>query len=417
MNITVPPHDIHRLLHAEHDDPFGVLGLHQIDQVWVVRSFRPDAKELAIVDRHNVERRFPAIRIVEEGLYEALLEGVSEAFDYLLEVTTWSGETFQISDPYSYGPILGELDMHLYKVGNHYEIYEKLGAHLTQINGYAGVSFAVWAPSAQRVSVVGDFNSWDGRTHQMRKRIEAGIWEIFVPGVGESAHYKYEIRNCFGNVVLKSDPFSFFGQHGVQTASLVFNLDRFKWSDDAWVEERKTRYWPQQPVSIYEVHLGSWARVPEENDRYLSYIELADRLIPYVKEMGYTHVELLPVAEHPFDGSWGYQVTGYYAPSSRFGNPDEFRHFVDRCHQEGIGVILDWVPGHFPKDAFGLAQFDGTGLYEHADPRQGEHRDWGTLIFNFGRNEVRNFLIANGLFWLDKYHIDGLRVDAVASML
>jgi len=417
MNITVPPHDIHRLLHAEHDDPFGVLGLHQIDQVWVVRSFRPDAKELAIVDRHNVERRFPAIRIAEEGLYEALLEGVSEAFDYLLEVTTWSGETFQISDPYSYGPILGELDMHLYKVGNHYEIYEKLGAHLTQINGHAGVSFAVWAPSAQRVSVVGDFNSWDGRTHQMRKRIEAGIWEIFVPGVGESAHYKYEIRNCFGNVVLKSDPFSFFGQHGVQTASLVFNLDRFKWSDDAWVEERKTRYWPQQPVSIYEVHLGSWARVPEENDRYLSYIELADRLIPYVKEMGYTHVELLPVAEHPFDGSWGYQVTGYYAPSSRFGNPDEFRHFVDRCHQEGIGVILDWVPGHFPKDAFGLAQFDGTGLYEHADPRQGEHRDWGTLIFNYGRNEVRNFLIANGLFWLDKYHIDGLRVDAVASML
>src|SRR6266478_7199206 len=417
MNITVPPHDIHRLLHAEHDDPFGVLGLNQIDQVWVVRSFRPDAKELAIVDRHNVERRFPAIRIVEEGLYEALLEGVSEAFDYLLEVTTWSGETFQISDPYSYGPILGELDMHLYKVGNHYEIYEKLGAHLTQIKGHAGVSFAVWAPSAQRVSVVGDFNSWDGRTHQMRKRIEAGIWEIFVPGVAEGAHYKYEVRSCFGNVVLKSDPFSFFGQHGVQTASLVFNLDRFKWSDDAWVEERKTRYWPQQPVSIYEVHLGSWARVPEENDRYLSYIELADRLIPYVKEMGYTHVELLPVAEHPFAGSWGYQVTGYYAPSSRFGNPDEFRHFVDRCHQEGIGVILDWVPGHFPKDAFGLAQFDGTGLYEHADPRQGEHRDWGTLIFNYGRNEVRNFLIANGLFWLEKYHIDGLRVDAVASML
>lgn len=217
--------------------------------------------------------------------------------------------------------------------------------------------------------------------------------------------------------MLKSDPFSFFGQHGVQTASLVFDLDRFKWNDAVWVEERKTRYWPKQPVSIYEVHLGSWARVPEENNRYLSNIEFADRLIPYVKEMGYSHVELLPVAEHPFDGSWGYQVTGYFAPSSRFGNPDEFRHFVDRCHQEGIGVILDWVPGHFPKDAFGLAQFAGTQLYEHADPRQGEHRDWGTLIFNFGRSEVCNFLIANGLFWLDKYHIDGLRVDAVASML
>jgi 1,4-alpha-glucan branching enzyme len=417
MNTTVPPHDIPRLLHAEHDDPFGVLGLHQIDQAWVVRSFRPDAKELAIIDRQHVERRFPATRIAEEGLFEAPLEGVSEGLDYLLEVTPWSGEIFQISDPYSYGPILGELDMHLYKVGNHYEIYEKLGAHLTEINGHAGVSFAVWAPNAQRVSVVGDFNGWDGRIHQMRKRVEAGIWEIFVPGVSESAHYKYEIRNCFGSVVLKSDPFSFFGQHGIQTASLVFNLDRFQWSDDAWIEQRKTRYWPKQPISIYEVHLGSWARIPEENNRYLSYLELADRLLPYVKEMGYTHLELLPVAEHPFDGSWGYQVTGYYAPTSRFGNPDEFRHFVDRCHQEGIGVILDWVPGHFPKDSFGLAQFDGTRLYEHADPRQGEHRDWGTLIFNYGRNEVRNFLIANGLFWFDKYHIDGLRVDAVASML
>jgi 1,4-alpha-glucan branching enzyme len=417
MNTKLNPHDIHRLLHAEHDDPFGVLGLHQVDQSWVVRSLRPDAKELAIVERHNPRRRFSALRIAEEGLFEAQLEGVTESLDYLLEVTTWSGETFQVSDPYSYGPILGELDMHLYCVGNHYEIYEKLGAHLTEINGHPGVSFAVWAPNAQRVSVVGDFNGWDGRAHPMRKRIEAGIWEVFIPGVGESAHYKYEIRNSSGNIVLKSDPFSFFGQHGVQTASLVFNLDRFEWSDAAWVEERKAQYWPKQPVSIYEVHLGSWARVPEENNRYLSYLEFADRLIPYVKEMGYTHIELLPIAEHPFDGSWGYQVTGYYAPTSRFGNPDEFRHFVDRCHQEGIGVILDWVPGHFPKDSFGLAQFDGTQLYEHADPRQGEHRDWGTLIFNFGRAEVRNFLIANGLFWLDKYHIDGLRVDAVASML
>ena len=417
MNTTVSDQDIYRLLHAEHDDPFAVLGLHQIGQVWVVRSLRPDAKELAIVDRHRVDRRFPATRIAEEGLFEAQLEGVTVAFDYLLQVTTWSGETFQISDPYSYGPILGELDTYLYSAGEHYEIYEKLGAHLTEINGHAGVRFAVWAPNAQRVSVVGDFNGWDGRTHSMRKRIEAGIWEIFVPGIGESVHYKYEIRNCFGKVVLKGDPFSFFGQHGVQMASLVFNLDRFKWSDDAWLAERKTRYWPKQPVSIYEVHLGSWARVPEENNRYLSYLEFADRLIPYVKKMGYSHIELLPVAEHPFDGSWGYEVTGYFAPTSRFGNPDEFRHFVDRCHREGIGVILDWVPGGFPKDAFGLAQFDGTPLYEHADPRQGEHREWGTLIFNFGRNEVRNFLIANGLFWLDKYHIDGLRVDAVASML
>jgi 1,4-alpha-glucan branching enzyme len=417
MNTTIFAADIHRLLHAEHNDPFGVLGLHRVGQVWVVRSLRPDAKDLAIVDRYDIERRFPASRIAEEGLFEAELRGVTEAFDYLLEVTTWSGEIFQTSDPYSYGPVLGELDTYLYCMGNHYEIYEKLGAHLREINGHAGVSFAVWAPNAQRVSVVGDFNSWDGRTYPMRRRIEAGIWEIFVPGVRENAHYKYEIRNCFGNVVLKSDPFSFFAQHGVQTASLVFNLDRFKWSDDAWVAERKTRYWPQQPVSIYEVHLGSWARVTEEDNRYLSYLEFADRLIPYVKKMGYTHIELLPVAEHPFDGSWGYQITGYYAPTSRFGNPDEFRHFVDRCHQESIGVILDWVPGGFPKDASGLAEFDGTQLYGLTDPRRAEHRDWGTLIFNFGRNEVRNFLIANGLFWLDKYHIDGLRVDAVASML
>jgi 1,4-alpha-glucan branching enzyme len=417
MNTTLASGDIHRLLNPEHDDPFVVLGLHRVDGLWVVRAFRPDAKELTIVDRYNPKRRFPADRIANEGLFEAQLPEVKEAFDYLLEITTWSGETFQISDPYSYGPILGDLDMYLYREGNHFEIYKKLGAHLTEINGHAGVSFAVWAPNAQRVSVVGDFNGWDGRAHPMRKRIESGIWEIFIPGVVEEAHYKLELRNCFGQVVLKSDPVGFFGQHGIQTASLVFNLDRFKWSDDEWMETRKARQWHKEPVSIYEVHLGSWARVPEEGNRYLSYIELADRLIPYVKDLGFTHIELMPVAEHPFDGSWGYQVTGYFAPTSRFGNPDEFRHFVDRCHENGIGVIMDWVPGHFPKDAHGLAQFDGTYLYEHADPRQGEHRDWGTLIFNYGRNEVRNFLIGNGLFWLDEYHIDGLRVDAVASML
>jgi 1,4-alpha-glucan branching enzyme len=417
MNATLTSADIHRLLNAEHDDPFGVLGLHKIDDLWVIRAFRPDAKELAIIDSHRPDRHFPANRIANEGLFEAPLTGVTDAFDYLLEVTTWSGVTLKLSDPYSYGPILGELDMYLYKEGNHYDIYKKLGAHLTEINGYAGTTFAVWGPNAQRISIVGDFNGWDGRCHPMRKRLESGIWEIFIPGVVEGTHYKLEVRNCFGQIVLKSDPFAFYGQHGIQTASLVFNLDRFKWSDDEWIQTRKTKQWHKEPVSIYEVHLGSWARVPEEGDRFLSYIEFADRLIPYVKDLGYTHIELMPVAEHPFDGSWGYQVTGYFAPTSRFGNPDEFRHFVDRCHENGIGVIVDWVPGHFPKDAHGLALFDGTHLYEHADPRQGEHRDWGTLIFNYGRNEVRNFLVANGLFWLDNYHIDGLRVDAVASML
>src|SRR5260370_1354826 len=369
MNTTLASQDIHRLLNGEYGDPFGVLGPHNIDGIWVVRAFRPDAKELAIVDRHRADRHFPANRIATEGLFEAQLSGATEAFDYLLQVTTWSGESFQISDPYSYGPILGELDMYLYREGNHYEIYEKLGAHLTEINGHAGVSFAVWAPNAQRVSMVGDFNGWDGRSHPMRKRLESGIWENVIAGVVEETHYKLELRNCFGQVVLKSDPLVFFGQHGNQTASMVFNLDRFKWSDDDWVDARKTKQWHKEAVSIYEVHLGSWARVPEEGNRYLSYIELSDRLIPYVKDLGYTHVELMPVAEHPFDGSWGYQVTGYFAPTSRFGNPDEFRHFVDRCHQNGIGVIVDWVPGHFPKDAHGLALFDGTHLYEHADPR------------------------------------------------
>jgi 1,4-alpha-glucan branching enzyme len=288
---------------------------------------------------------------------------------------------------------------------------------LTEVDGATGTTFHVWAPNAQRVSVVGEFNGWDGRIHPMRKLFGCGVWEIFLPGVQEGAHYKFEVKQSHGGIVLKSDPFAFFAQHGTSTASLVFDLHRYTWSDADWMEARAAKEWHRAPLSVYEVHLGSWQRKPEEGNRYLSYRELADTLLPYVLEMGYTHVELLPVAEHPFDGSWGYQVTGYFAPTSRFGNPDEFRYLVDRFHQAGIGVILDWVPGHFPKDAHGLAEFDGTDLYEHADPRLGEHRDWGTLIFNYGRNEVRNFLIANALFWFDQYHIDGLRVDAVASML
>jgi len=417
MNATLSPHDLDLILRAEHADPFGVLGLHSINGNQVVRAFRPDAKTLTVIDRADPKNRFVAQRIADEGIFEATADGRTDRFDYLLEVTNWAGETTQLADPYSFGPLLGDLDMHLYCEGTHYEIYRKLGAHLMEVNGHAGVLFSVWAPNAQRASVVGDFNDWDGRLHPMRKRVESGIWEIFIPGVGEQAHYKFELRNCFGQIVLKGDPYAFYSQHGLQTASLVFNLERFTWSDREWMEARRTRQWHKEAVSVYEVHLGSWARVPEENNRYLSYREFSDRLITYVKEMGFTHIELMPVAEHPFDGSWGYQVTGYYSPTSRYGNPDEFREFVDLCHQAGIGVILDWVPGHFPKDAYGLAQFDGTHLYEHADPRQGEHQDWGTLIFNYGRNEVRNFLIGNALFWLDEYHIDGLRVDAVASML
>ena len=417
MIATLSPHDLQLLLKAEHPNPFGFLGLQEANGQFVVRAFRPDAKSLTVVDRNDQKRRFPGERITEEGFFEAKLEGVESRFDYLLEIDRWTGERFQIADPYSFGTLLGELDMHLFCEGNHYEIYQKLGAHLFQINGHDGVLFSVWAPNAQRVSVVGDFNEWDGRAHPMRKRAESGVWEIFIPEVTEGAHYKFELRNSTGRVVLKSDPFAFYGQHGLQTASLVFDLNRFTWHDAAWIEHRNSKQWHKEPISIYEVHLGSWARVPEENNRYLSYRELGDRLIPYVKDSGFTHIELMPVAEHPFDGSWGYQVTGYYAPTSRYGNPDEFRDFVNRCHQNNIGVILDWVPGHFPKDAHGLAQFDGTCLYEHADPRQGEHQDWGTLIFNYGRNEVRNFLIGNALYWLDEFHIDGLRVDAVASML
>jgi len=414
MIATASPHDLQLLLNAEHPDPFGFLGQQEANGQLVVRAFRPDAKSLTVVDRHDQNRRFPAERIAEEGFFEAKLEGAETRFDYLLEIDRWTGDRFQIADPYSFGTLLGELDMHLFCEGTHYEIYQKMGAHLSQINGHNGVIFSVWAPNAQRVSVVGDFNGWDGQVNPMRKRAESGVWEIFIPEVGEGAHYKFELRNSGGQIVLKSDPFAFYGQHGLQTASLVFDLNRFTWHDAAWIEYRNSKHWHKEPISIYEVHLGSWARVPEENNRYLSYRELGDRLIPYVKDCGFTHIELMPVAEHPFDGSWGYQVTGYYAPTSRYGNPDEFRDFVNRCHENNIGVILDWVPGHFPKDAYGLAQFDGTHLYEHADPRQGEHQDWGTLIFNYGRNEVRNFLIGNALFWLDEFHIDGLRVDAVA---
>jgi len=417
MIATASPYDLQLLLNAEHPDPFGFLGQQEANGQLVVRAFRPDAKSLTVVDRHDQKRRFPAERIAEEGFFEAKLEGAETRFDYLLDIDRWTGDRFQIADPYSFGTLLGELDMHLFCEGTHYEIYQKMGAHLSQINGHNGVIFSVWAPNAQRVSVVGDFNGWDGRVNPMRKRAESGVWEIFIPEVGEGAHYKFELRNSGGQVVLKSDPFAFYGQHGLQTASLVFDLNRFTWHDAAWIEYRNSKQWHKEPISIYEVHLGSWARVPEENNRYLSYRELGDRLIPYVKDCGFTHIELMPVAEHPFDGSWGYQVTGYYAPTSRYGNPDEFRDFVNRCHENNIGVLLDWVPGHFPKDAYGLAQFDGTHLYEHADPRQGEHQDWGTLIFNYGRNEVRNFLIGNALFWLDEFHIDGLRVDAVASML
>ncbi len=405
------------LLRADHGDPFSHLGMHQAGENLVVRVFRPEARAVSVRDRHNSDRTFKAERLHDEGFFEATIPGDGARFDYLLDFTAHDSHEWTEADPYSFGEILGPLDLHLFAEGNHFDIYDQLGAHLREVNGHGGTSFAVWAPNAQRVSVVGDFNDWDGRRHPMRKLLGTGVWELFIPGIAEGAHYKFEVKTCHGNNVLKTDPFGFFGQHGLKTASLVFDLKRYQWSDGDWMDKRRTKEWQREPVSVYEVHLGSWARIPEEGDRFLSYHEFADRLLNYVIEMGYTHIELMPVAEHPFEGSWGYQVTGYYAPTSRFGNPDDLRHFIDKCHQRGIGIIVDWVPGHFPKDVHGLAEFDGTDLYEHADPRLGEHADWGTLIFNYGRNEVRNFLIANALFWLDEYHIDGLRVDAVASML
>jgi 1,4-alpha-glucan branching enzyme len=414
---TLSDDDFYPLIEARHFDPFKLLGVREFQGSQFARVLRPDAAEVAIVDASDDDRRFPLNRVHADGLFEGVLRGADQPFDYVLEMKSHLGETWIEKDAYSFGPVLGEMDIYLFNEGTHYQIYKKLGAHMMEIGGVSGTHFAVWAPNAQRVSVVGDFNHWDGRVHAMRKMIPSGIWEIFIPHVKEGAHYKIEVRGPHGDVMLKTDPFALFAQHGTQTGCMVFDIDRYHWNDSSWMERRKHHDQYNSPMSAYEVHLGSWQRNPEEGNRYLSYIELGDRLIPYVKELGFTHIELLPVMEHPFDGSWGYQVVNFYAPTSRHGNPDEFRNFVDRCHQEGIGVILDWVPGHFPKDAHGLARYDGTCLYEHEDPRLGEHMDWGTLIFNYGRNEVKNFLIGNALFWLDEYHIDGLRVDAVASML
>ncbi|MGL4943959.1 MAG: 1,4-alpha-glucan branching protein GlgB [Thermoguttaceae bacterium] len=312
---------------------------------------------------------------------------------------------------------LTDFDLFLIGEGTHYRSYEKMGAHLRTVDGVSGVNFCVWAPNAQRVNLVGDFNHWNGTKNPMSKLIPSGIWEIFVPGIGVGEKYKYQVTSATGETVERSDPFGFFAEVPPCTASVVADIDNYKWNDEAWLESRKKYDWLAAPMSVYEVHLGSWRRPGDEPWKWLSYRDTAEQLVEYVKEMGFTHIELLPIAEHPLSASWGYQIVGYFATTSRYGSPEDFMYLVDLCHQNGIGVIVDWVPAHFPKDGHGLRRFDGTALYEHEDPRQGEHRDWGTQIFNYGRNEVRNFLIANAIFWLDKYHIDGLRVDAVASML
>jgi len=417
--------DIALLLRAENRDPFRLLGPHVAEEGekkrLVVRGFFPRATQVSVILEDHSEA-IPAKRIAPEGLFEAdlpLYPRLPISPDlYQWRVLEEGQPAREIHDTYAFPPLLSDFDLYLIGEGTHYQKYEKMGAHPSVVDGVAGVQFGVWAPNAMRVSVVGDFNQWDGRVSPMRNRGPSGVWELFVPGLAEGAVYKYEIRPMSGGFpLLKSDPYGFRSELRPNTGSIVARLDRHQWNDAGWIEWRSRNDWLSSPISVYEVHLGSWRRVIEDGDRWLTYGELADQLIPYLKRMGYTHIELMPVMEHPFDGSWGYQTLGYFAATSRFGKPEDFMAFVDRFHQAGIGVILDWTPAHFPSDGHGLGEFDGTHLYEHADPRQGRHPDWGTLVFNYGRNEVQNFLISNALFWIDKYHIDGLRVDAVASML
>jgi 1,4-alpha-glucan branching enzyme len=383
--------------------PHSYLGAHEADGGIVIRVLRPEALSV------RVEPAGVELEHVGDGVWEGLIADAELPFDYELRVAYPDGNEYTMHDPYAFLPTLGELDLHLAGEGRHEEIYRRLGAHETEMGGIAGTAFAVWAPNARSVSVVGDFNSWDGRLHPMRSMGSSGIWELFIPDVGSETKYKFEIRARSGELRIKADPYAFEAEVPPQTASIV-NRSEFDWSDEEWLETRRGLEPLHEPLTIYEVHAGSWRHG-------LGWRALADQLTPYVKDLGFTHVELLPVMHHPFSGSWGYQVTGYYAPLSTLGSPDDFQYFVDKLHRNGIGVILDWVPAHFPRDDWALARFDGTALYEHADPRRGAHPDWGTLVFNLGRTEVRNFLLANSLFWLREYHADGIRVDAVASML
>ena len=405
--------EIEEIVAGRHGDPFRVLGLHQSGKTWIARAFVPGAMSLEALNAEGkslgqIPRRH------EAGFFEGSITiKERQPIGYM---AANGGGTWIVTDPYLFGPVLGPMDDYYIAEGNHLRLYDKLGAHPIRHEGHDGVHFAVWAPNASRVSVVGDFNGWDGRRHVMRKRMDIGVWEIFVPGASEAQGYKYELLDPKGKLLpLKSDPLGFAAEMRPKTASRVARTDNFAWTDAAYLSERAGRDHRRVAMSIYEVHLGSWRR--KDGNDFLSYDELADTLIPYAVDMGYTHLELLPITEHPFDPSWGYQPTGLYAPTARFGDPHGFARFVDRAHQSGIGIILDWVPAHFPTDEHGLARFDGTALYEHEDPRQGFHPDWNTAIFNFGRKDVASFLLNNALFWLERYHLDGLRVDAVASML
>ena len=414
----VPQADVTRLISGEHTDPHRVLGAHAATangaRGVMVRAMHPDAVAAeCILPAGDTAPMEP----IAAGVFAVFLPGATLPLRYRLRLHFANGATVERDDPYRFLPTVGDLDLHLFNEGTHRRLWETLGAHVRTVDGVAGTSFAVWAPNARRVSVIGDFNAWDGRVFPMRSLGASGVFELFVPGVRPGALYKYEILTPTHALRVKTDPFAFAMELPPDTASRVVASGTYDWGDAVWRAARARRDPVREPMLIYETHLGSWARVPEEHNRPLTYREIAPRLVQHVKELGFTHIELLPIMEHPFTGSWGYQVTGYYAPTARYGTPDDFRFFVDTCHQAGIGVLLDWVPAHFPRDDFALRRFDGTALFEHEDPRLGEHPDWGTLIFNYGRNEVRNYLIANAVYWLEEFHLDGLRVDAVASML
>jgi 1,4-alpha-glucan branching enzyme len=419
---TVEPEGIRRLVDGTHEDPFSVLGPHEIEEsgqkALAIRAFFPDKPQAWLIDRARPEGPRPMRCIHPAGLFEAICPMTDKPIHnrYLLQVAEPDGRRQVLHDPYAFPPLLTDFDLYLLGEGRHWRSYDKLGAHRRVIDGVEGINFAVWGPNALSISVIGDFNGWNPLRHPMRKHIPAGFWELFIPDLKPGELYKYHVRTRWGSVE-KSDPYGFAAEVPPRTASRVVRLDTYQWNDAQWMATRDRANALDAPLSIYEVHLGSWRRPGDDPGRWLGYRDLAHQLVEYCREMGYTHIELLPVSEHPFSGSWGYQTVGYYAATSRYGSPDDFMYFVDHCHQNGIGVLLDWVPAHFPRDDHGLRRFDGTALYEHEDPRLGEHKDWGTLIFNYGRHEVRNFLLSNALFWLDKYHIDGLRVDAVASML
>jgi 1,4-alpha-glucan branching enzyme len=407
------PDDIQKLLTASHHNPFTVLGLHNHNNRWVLRLIMSKIKKADVIIGNKC---LPMSRLHGTDLFEAYLDEPLNEEDYLYETLDDDYNKLQFHDSYRLDSVVSELDLYLFNMGQHYYAYRFMGAHQQQIKNISGVLFVVWAPNAERVSVVSDFNKWDGRIHPMRSLACSGIWELFIPDIAPGQPYKYEIRNRHdGSLRLKVDPYTQQTEYRPATASIIPDDREYIWNDAEWLTRRKDSNWLHQPVSIYEIQLASWQLGTDGG--FLSYRQIADRLVPYVKKMGYTHVQLMPISEHPFDGSWGYQVTGYFCPTSRFGHPEDFAYFVDLLHQHDIGVFLDWVPAHFPKDSHGLACFDGTALYEHKDPLLGEHKDWGTLIFNYGRKEVQSFLISSAMYWLEEFHIDGLRVDAVASML